>query len=92
MEFETLDELYRRVRPALQSKLQELYRVGYLYIKEEDVWNALRDTKWKNTRNLCLSEMVNDILNVDNHIIDDYCKKQMEMMKRTPNLFQEETV
>lgn len=92
MEFETIEELYRRVKPALQSKLNEVYRLGYLYMKEEDIWNALRDTKWKNTKNLSLSEMVNDILNVENHIIDDYCKKQLSEMKRVPDLDQGENI
>ena len=82
MEFESLQELYKRIRPALLSKKMDLYRSGYKYIKEEDIWNCLREKKWKQTANLSLSEMVNDVLLTENHVIDSYLKKQFKNTSR----------
>lgn len=86
MEFQNISELYARVRPALSSKKKELYMLGFNYIKEEDIWNALKINKWSNTQNLTLAEMVNDILNIDNYFIDDYCKDIIKNTEKIPNL------
>lgn len=86
MEFETINDLYVRVIPALRTKLSELHRVGFIHMREEDIWNALRDKKWKKTINLSLAEMVHDILNLEHSVIDDYLKEQMMNMEKTPNV------
>ena len=39
----SLTELYERLKPALISKKEEMKRLGYPYIKEEDIWNYLKD-------------------------------------------------
>jgi hypothetical protein len=80
--FSTLSELYQRVKPALLSKKQELNGAGYNYIKVEDIWNCLREKKWVKTSNLSLSEVINDILNIDNFMIDDYIKDKMKSIPR----------
>lgn len=84
--FSSIEELYRRVKPALRSKKKELNKLNYNYIKEEDIWNYLKDTKWKKSVGLSLSEMIDDILNTDNKLIDEAVKKNMEAMERTINL------
>ena len=72
-EFNNLEELYRRVKPALHSKERELVKFGYNDINEFDIWNYLKD-KWKNSNNLTLSDIVDDILNTDCDEINSYYK------------------
>jgi hypothetical protein len=86
MEFKTLQELYNRVKPALITKCNEMRRLGFTYIQEEDIWNFLKENKWINARNLGLSEMVDDILNTDNKQIDKYVKDKLTLMARHANL------
>ena len=81
--FSSIEELYKRVKPALMTKCEELKRSGISYIKNEDIWNYLKDNVWNNSRNLRLFRMVDDILNVDNMIIDDYIKSKMGAKERT---------
>lgn len=80
--FESLEELYKRIKPALITKKNEMNRDGYIYIKEEDIWNYLKEVKWKNARDLSLSEMISDILNTDNIIIDSYLKEKLNLRNR----------
>ena len=82
IEFNSASELYERLIPALKSKISELKREGYDYLTIEDVWNYLKENKWKDSRNLALNEMVNDILNSENIIIDDYFKHKMKKENR----------
>ena len=79
--FNSLEELYERITPALLTKATEMKRAGINYIKEEDIWNYLKETKWGKTTNLSLAEMVNDILNTDNDKIETYVKIKMKEMK-----------
>ena len=80
--FESLEDLYKRIRPALKTKKEEMKRAGFIYIKEEDIWNYLREKKWVNSRNLSLYQMVNDVLNADNMLIDKYLKEKLNMRNR----------
>lgn len=75
--FNSVEELYKRVYPALTAKKNELHRLGYNYIKQKDIWDYLRDSKWKNSKGLTLSEMVDNILNCENKKIDHYVKEQL---------------
>ncbi len=81
--FNTLEELYERIKPALITKQNEMKRAGYRYIKADDIWNYLKEVKWKKTNNLTLYEMVNDVLNTDNMVIDDYLKEKLNINNRT---------
>ncbi|HHT38649.1 MAG TPA: hypothetical protein GXZ95_04460 [Mollicutes bacterium] len=89
MEFKNLSELYSRIKPALISKKSDLKRVGINYVKEEDIWNYLKETKWVRTSNLSLSEMVSDIFNVDNYAIEKYVKTNISNVVREVNLVEE---
>lgn len=82
MEFNSASELYERLQPALRSKVAELKRDGYEYLTVEDVWNYLKESKWKNSKNLALNEMVSDIFSRDNAIIDDYFKGKLNRRTR----------
>ena len=80
--FESLEELYKRVKPALSTKKEEMRRSGYTYIKEEDIWNYLKEVKWRSSRDLSLYDMTNDILNTDDEIIDSYLRKKLNLKNR----------
>lgn len=86
MEFSSLKELYEHIRPALETKCHEMRRAGYEYLKEEDIWNYLKEKKWKQAENLAIHEMINDILNTDNVLIDAYFKSKIESVSRIANL------
>ena len=55
---------------------------GYIYIKEEDIWNYLKEIKWKDAKGLSLYDMTSDILNTDNIIIDNYLKEKLNLRNR----------
>lgn len=80
--FNSLEELYQRIRPALLTKKEEMRRNGYVYIKEEDIWNYLKEVKWINSKNLSLYDMSSDILNTDNSIIDSYLREKLTLKNR----------
>ena len=86
IEFNSIKELYDRVHPALKSKVRELRKNKITYIKEVDVWNCLTQLKWKSTKGLLLSDIVDDILNVDNNIIENYVKEEMKKIEKNANL------
>lgn len=81
-EFKTEAELYDRVKPALITKKEEMNRVGYSYITEEDIWNYLKEKKWVKEKGLSLYQMVDDILNSDSMLIDDYLKIKLNSRER----------
>lgn len=86
IEFNSVEELYKRVRPALTSKKREFRRNKINYVKEEDIWNYLIESKWKNGKGLELFNIVDDILNTDNKEIEDYVVNKMKDFKRDVNL------
>ena len=80
--FQTQQELYRRVRPALSSKAEEMRRLGYTFIKEEDVWNFLIESKWRQAEGLSLAQLVSDILNAENDPIQKYVLDRLKHVER----------
>jgi hypothetical protein len=80
--FETLEELYQRIKPALTTKKEEMRRNGYVYIKEEDIWNYLKEVKWVNSKNLSLYQMTCDILDTNDLAIDEYLRKKLNLKNR----------
>lgn len=82
IEFNSAEELFNRLKPALKSKVFELQKEGYRYLEIEDVWNYLKEVKWKGSVNLSLNEMVSDILMTDNVLIDNYFKDKLKGKKR----------
>lgn len=70
--FKSLGELYKKLLPALNTKVGDLKRANIKYIKEIDVWNYLKDNYWKNRSDLTLGEMVNDILSTPNFKLEEY--------------------
>ena len=86
IEFNSVKELYERLKPALTTKVTELKRNDLDYIKIEDIWNYLKDSKWSKANNLLLYQMVDDILNLDNNEIDEYVKGEIRKKVIQPNL------
>lgn len=82
MEFNSLEELYNRLKPALKTKVIEMHRLGFNYITETDVWNYLKEIKWSDSSNLLLYQMVSDVLNIDNIKLDEYLKSKLNMTQR----------
>lgn len=80
--FASKEELYHRVEPALKAKLAEIHRLGYSYIQIVDIWNFLIQSKWVQSSNLMLSDIVDDILNVSVDDIDFYLKGRLAQEKR----------
>ena len=80
--FNSLEELFKRLKPALTTKQREMLRNHYTYIKVEDIWNYLKETKWKVSASLELSDMVNDILSCSDIDIDNYVKNKIKNEER----------
>lgn len=72
--FNTKEELYIRVKPALRTKLEELKRLNFRNIKEDDIWDYLSSNIWSNSNNLTLFDIVNDIMHIDPKILSQYKK------------------
>lgn len=68
-------DLYKRLLPAINSKINELSKYEIFYVKREDIWNYLKQEKWKDD-NISLAEMVDDILNTDNEKLVKYVKEK----------------
>ena len=63
VKFDNLNELYERVIPSLELKVK-LLREQNINVTKEDIWNYLSNI-WKNTKNLTLYDIVNDIMILD---------------------------
>ena len=77
LEFSSLNELYKRVKPALHAKEEEFHRLGYSKVQSIDIWNYLIELKWKNGSNLMLSDIVSDIMNLDCKKAEDLTGKEV---------------
>lgn len=72
MEFTSLSQLYRTLIPAFNVKQRLIKNSKYKEITNENIWSYLTNTKWRNAKDLSLSEMINDIITVDlEHIIEN---------------------
>ena len=80
--FNSQEELYNRIKPALKTKKREMNRMGYPFIEEEDIWNYLKEIKWKNDKNLSLFQMVTDILNTEDITISQYLQQKLSKKSR----------
>lgn len=76
-EINSLKDLYNLLLPALKSKRREMNSLKYIYVKEIDIWNYIKENIWQNSTNLTLGDMVSDILNTDNDLIGGYVARQI---------------
>ena len=77
-EYNSQRELYLNLVPALNVKLKLLRRNNYKDITREDIWNYLKDNKWRYGVDLTLSDMVQDIIHTDNLEINNFVKSKNE--------------
>lgn len=78
IEFNNIEELKKRITPALKTKIKELKNNNYNLITEEDIWNYLKKYKWKTSKNLTLYDIINDILKINNDDIEEFVIKRRE--------------
>lgn len=64
IEFKNVKELYNRVKPALTTKMRLILKKG-IKTSEKEIFDYLVETKWKQAVDLTLSDIVSDILNLD---------------------------
>lgn len=74
IEFNSLQELYQRLDPALTVKESEFNRCD-LEITKKDIWDYLAHIKWSVSNNLLLHQMVSDIMHVRANEILEYLGK-----------------
>jgi hypothetical protein len=74
-EYKSQEELYQGLIPALNVKMKQLKKNNIKDITKEDIWNYLKETKWKNSIDLTLADMVEDIIHSDNSEIISYKNK-----------------
>ncbi|HWL27035.1 MAG TPA: post-transcriptional regulator [Ureibacillus sp.] len=62
----THPDLFKKVLPAIQSKLEEFQHFGYEHITQEDVWNYCVNKKWRKKiiEDLKLHEVVETIFSI----------------------------
>ena len=77
LKFNSLNELYNRLIPAMETKVRELKMNGVNYITIDDIWNYLKKYKWSKSKDLTLSECVDDIINTSNNKYKKYMKDKM---------------
>ena len=77
IKFNSLEELYNRLIPAMETRVSELRLNRINYIKVDDIWDYLRKYKWSKSANLTLSECVDDILNTSDEEYKKYMKNKM---------------
>lgn len=76
--FNTAEELYNRVLPALRSKANEFKRDHISYVSEKDIWNYLSRTVWNTKQDLEFYELIDSILNLTVADMEDYLVGKMK--------------
>jgi hypothetical protein len=62
--FTNMNDLYKRVLPALNTRKYELERIKF-NVNSLDIWDYCVSNLWRNKKDLRIYEMVSDILSVD---------------------------
>ena len=65
MEFASQYELYKKILPVFKVKKRLMQNDKIDDISNEDIWKYLIENKWKQSHNLTLSDIVNDIITLD---------------------------
>lgn len=79
-EYKSQLELYEGLMPAMHAKLKLLKKCHCLNVTTDDIWNYLKESKWKNSVDLTLAEMVQDILHTDNQEFIQYKEKEKQVL------------
>ena len=79
MEYTSLKELYLNLLPVFKVKQRLISFSKYTGISNKDIWEYLTINKWKKSVGLTISDMINDIIIVDED--DIYKFKEVENEK-----------
>lgn len=71
MEYASQKDLYLELLPVFKVK-NRLMQITKYKATNKDIWDYLANNKWKNSQDLTLSEIVNDIINVDIEKLKNY--------------------
>lgn len=77
-DFNSKEELFLRVKPALVVKSNEINKLGYSFVTDVDIWNYLIQVKWTKSKDLMLCDVVHDIFNVDNTLVVEFAKDKID--------------
>ncbi len=69
MEYNSQLELYLALLPVFEVKKRLLSITDNKAITNDDIWKYLATNKWRQTKNLTISEMVNDIIMLETNNI-----------------------
>lgn len=72
LKFKSLEELFKKLIPAFNVRVNDLIRKNIIGITKEDIWNYLKNNNWIRREHLTLGEMVDDIINVSDKDLIDY--------------------
>lgn len=72
VEEQTVEEWKPFVKPALMSKTDEFFLMGYSNATSEDIWNCLVTTVWSGNPKKRLYEVVEDIFHLRSHTYMSY--------------------
>lgn len=64
-------KIYKKILPALQTRVSELKLFGMDYITERDIYNYLNEVVWEDN-DISIPELISDILNTPSYLIKDY--------------------
>jgi len=65
MEYKNQLELYQKLVPVFKVKERLINVSQNNDVTINDIWHYLAVNKWKNSTNLTLADIVNDIINID---------------------------
>ena len=72
--FKSLNELFNRLYPAFNAKVNELKNENIL-VTEIIIWNYLKENIWIDSTSLTLYDMVDDIFSLDKEKIIKYLER-----------------
>lgn len=75
MDYLSLEDLYRDLKAVFNVKIR-LNGDDYKHIKSKDIWEYLRINKWSKDKGLTISEMTNDIIEVDIKKVDLFVREK----------------
>lgn len=71
--FRDINELYKRITPALNTKVSELKRMK-INVSKKDIWEYCLKNIWSYKKDLRIYEMVDDILNISVEALVSFLK------------------
>lgn len=78
--FSSQEDLYRRLIPALKVKVRDFRKMAISGVREIDIWEYLKNSKWNKSKGLTISVMVQDILDVNYTEVLEYISCRQEVI------------